>query len=159
MKLPTSIALAVLALAPANAFAMSPSAFHQKAMSGDVFEIQSARLALQRSDNPAVRNFARTLIEDHREAAQVMNQGRAPVVAGSAMTRNEQIMLDRLQSASGRSFDRKFKQMQIQAHRKAIGMYESFADARSDHRLGQVARQTLPTLKKHLATAERLQLR
>jgi putative membrane protein len=159
MKLAASVALALLAFAPVSASAMSASTFHQKAASGDVFEIKSAQLALQKSNNPAVRNFANRLIGDHRQAEQALNQGGGPVVAGPSMGQDEQNMLNQLKNASGKNFDRKFKQLQIQAHQKAIGMYRSFADDHGDQPLGKVAQQTLPQLKKHLAAAQQINLR
>lgn len=155
MKLTTSVALAVLAFAPVGANAMSASSFHQKAAQGDAFEIDSARLALKRSNNPAVRNFAQQLISAHEKAEQALNQG-GPVVAGPAMSQNEQNKINQLKNASGRDFDRKFKQMQIQAHQRAIGMYKNFAATGGNQPIAQTARRTLPTLKKHLAEAQSL---
>src|SRR4051794_10942820 len=50
---------------------MAPG-FMAQAASGDQFEIQSSQLALQMSQNPAVRNFANMLIVDHTRLSQAM---------------------------------------------------------------------------------------
>src|SRR5207253_10778301 len=49
-------------------------AFLAQAASGDQFEIQSSQLALQMSQNLAVRNFANMLITDHMRMNQAMGR-------------------------------------------------------------------------------------
>src|SRR5438034_2266176 len=46
--------------------------FLAHASSGDQFEIQSSQLALQASQNQAVRNFADLMISDHTRLSQAM---------------------------------------------------------------------------------------
>lgn len=137
---------------------MSASSFHQKAAQADAFAIDSARLALERSNSPAVRNFAQKLITTHEKSESALNQGGGPVVAGPAMNQNQQQMLNQLKNVRGRNFDQKFKRVQIQANQNAIRLYKSFSATGGDQSLARVARQTLPTLKSNLATAQNLQI-
>src|SRR5437016_7897084 len=50
---------------------MAPG-FLAQAASGDQFEIQSSQLAMQASQNLAVRNFANLMIADHTRMSQAM---------------------------------------------------------------------------------------
>lgn len=53
-------------------------------MAGDMFEIESSRLALQRSQNPAIRNYAARMVRDHSMTMAVLS-GQAPRVASGTV--------------------------------------------------------------------------
>jgi predicted outer membrane protein len=61
---------------------MDPAAFRQRALVTDTFEIESSRLALARSRNPAVRSFAEMMIADHQQTSAALNGG-ATVATGT----------------------------------------------------------------------------
>ncbi len=56
---------------------LDKESFRQQAMMADAFEIAASRLAVERSQNPRVRNYARRMINDHRETSQALNSGAA----------------------------------------------------------------------------------
>jgi predicted outer membrane protein len=70
---------ALLASVSASAFAqtMDSQTFRQMAMQSDAFEIASSRLALERSRNARVRDYAQNMIADHSQTSQALNGGRA----------------------------------------------------------------------------------
>ena len=90
-----SLALAVvLACAGTPAFAqgmvmggqpamapMSTEGFRMMALQSDAFEIESSRMALQRSRNPAVQRFAQQMVGDHAATSQALNGGQ-PMYGG-----------------------------------------------------------------------------
>ncbi len=65
-------------------------------------------------------------------------------------------MLKQLKSASGAQFNQDFKKMQIDAHQKAIDLFQSYGQNGNNATLQQWATNTVPTLKKHLQMAEAL---
>lgn len=157
MKLVASFILAALAFTPVGANAVTPAMFHRKALAGDVFEIETARLAMEKSRSPAVRRFARHLMGDHEKSAVALGGGAPPTLAGTAMNPQQERTLALLRRAEGKNFDRLFRRVQIEAHRRAIGLYaRTAATAGPDARF---ARTSLPTLRNHLAMAERLPAR
>jgi len=82
------LALAALAAsisAPAVAQTMDSQTFRAMAMRSDAFEIASSRLALERSRNPAVRNYAQMMIKDHGMTSEALNGGRAVYSATGEM--------------------------------------------------------------------------
>ena len=99
-----------------NNVLMAPG-FMAHASSANQFELESAQLALQSSQNPAVRNFANVLITDHTMMGQQMGAAAAAARVGPppiALLPPEQAMLDQLRSAgTGYSFDQAFQQDQI----------------------------------------------
>lgn len=66
---------------------MSAESFRQMAIISDTFEIESSRIALERSRSPAVRRFADMMIQDHGAISQaLMGGGGAPMgAAGGAV--------------------------------------------------------------------------
>jgi predicted outer membrane protein len=82
--------MATPAMAP-----LTTEGFRTMAMAGDAFEIESSRLALERSRNPAVRRYAQEMIRDHAMTSQALNGGQpvyttgygaAPSAAGGTAT-------------------------------------------------------------------------
>jgi predicted outer membrane protein len=73
---PPALAQGMVMAAPPAMAPMSTEAFRMMAMQSDVFEIESSRLALQRSRNPAVQRFAQMMIGDHAATSQALNGGR-----------------------------------------------------------------------------------
>src|SRR3954447_24533222 len=99
--------------------------------SSDQFEIQSAQLALQMSQNQAVRNFANMLIADHTRSTQMViaaAQSAGITPAPPAILPQHQALLDQLRaSGSGPAFDQAFKNIQIQAHQQGLQLHQNYA--------------------------------
>jgi predicted outer membrane protein len=68
--------------APAFAQPMDSRTYRMMAAQSDAFEIASSRLALERSRNPRVRNYAQQMIQDHGMTSAALNGGR-PVYSAS----------------------------------------------------------------------------
>lgn len=62
--------------------AMTSAQFRQMAMMSDAFEIESSRLALERSRSPAVQRFADQMITDHQAVSAALNGG-TPMAGGA----------------------------------------------------------------------------
>jgi putative membrane protein len=150
-------AAAALTCAAASALAKPAPQFLHEALKGDNSEIQLGRMAQSRAARPEVRDFGRTLEQDHGQARQqaleVARQlGVRPTEEMMPEARREQ---QKLRHLSGAQFDREFVRYMVEDHRKDIRDFEE--QSHGDGPAAQLARQTLPTLHKHLEMAERLQ--
>src|SRR3954463_8351517 len=77
----TPAAAQSVAVAPAPLLVpMTAEGFRAMALQSDAFEIASSHLALQQSRNPAIRSFARQMVQDHSMTSQALG-----VPAGSAV--------------------------------------------------------------------------
>src|ERR1700740_443241 len=94
--------------------------FLAQAGSANEFEIESSQLALQASQNAAVRNFANVLIADHMQLGQQVGAAAASArlqPPPSTLLPAQQAALDQLRAAgAGTSFDMAYQQSQISAH-------------------------------------------
>jgi putative membrane protein len=129
---------------------MAPGYLAQAA-SSDQFEIQSAQLAQQASQNPAVQQFAGMLITDHTQSTQMlMAAAQAAHVPAPPPTilPAQQAMLDQLRAAgTGPAFDQAFQQVQIQAHQNALQLHQNYAQSGDVPALRQTAAQIVPVIQ------------
>lgn len=136
----------------------SPQVFVNKAAVSNMFEIESSKLALEKTDSKDVRDFAQRLIDDHTKAGSELKQAAAAediADVPSSLDDKHQQMLDKLKNAGGTEFTTLYLDMQVPAHENAIALFKSFKD--HSGKLGQFAAKTLPTLQEHLEMAQKLQ--
>jgi putative membrane protein len=140
-----------MASAPTAMATVTTVQFVPAATSSNTFEIQSSRLALQRSRNPEVRRFAQQMIRDHNMAGRrMMAAARAGGVPAPRPMLNDkhQAMLDSVRSAS--DFDAAYMDAQLAAHQEAVALFTSYSSTGDNAELVVFAKETLPTLQMHL---------
>ena len=108
-------------------------AFVDMVAQGNMYEIEAAKLAEQKSTDPQIKAFAQRMVEDHTQMGLELN-GQASV-AGSTYTlplsldAKHQAMLDQLNAASGSEFDKLYVQMAgRQAHKDTYELMNAMAD-------------------------------
>ncbi len=150
----TPAAAQSVAVAPAPLLVpMTAEGFRAMALQSDAFEISSSQLALQRSRNPAVRSFARQMVQDHSMTSQALG---VPAGSAVALDARHASMLNQLAPLSGSAFDAAYGQMQVMAHQEAVGMFAAYAQGGVDPAMRAFAQQVLPSLQMHLTMAQRL---
>jgi putative membrane protein len=151
--------MATLGLAPARA-AGAPRDFLKIAIKGDNSEIMLGRLGERRAATPAARNFSQTLVADHSrarsEAARLAARLHIRPPRGPEKEAVEE--RNRLRDLSGWAFDREFARYMVEDHHKDIAGFRAQAGA-NDGPVSALARHQLPTLRKHLDMALRLNAR
>lgn len=127
--------------------------FVQAAAVGDLFEIESAKLVAERSQEPGIRSFAVTLIADHTKLQGRLNRILAEdgheALLPDKMDAPHMQMLQRLQQTGGSDFDRLFVQAQIAAHKEAIRIHEAYYTTGEDHDLVVFAGEALQVIRRH----------
>lgn len=156
----TVFALLVLAFGTAHAQETNQE-FVKKAAVSNKFEIGSSELAVERAQSEAVRSFAEHMIEDHKKAGNKLHdavkESGTQVSVPEGLDRKHADMMKELGEVSDEEFDRKYVEMQAQAHEDAVRLFESFAENGSDEgALRKFARNTLPTLREHKQAIEEI---
>lgn len=131
---------------------LSAPGYMAMAASSDMFEIESSRLALQRSRHPAVRQFAQMMITDHtRTSSEMMAAARelglSPPPPG--MMPHHMEMLDRLRGAAPGEFDAAYKREQLMAHEEALNLHRNYADQGDAPPFRAVASRAVPVVQAH----------
>lgn len=127
--------------------------FVPMAASSDMYEIESSRLALERSQSPAIKQFAQMMIDHHTMTTQQVTQaaqasGMTP--PPPALLPPHRALLDKLQPAQGRAFDRMYLDQQRTAHRQALALHQSYARSGDKEPLRQAAAQAVPVVQGHI---------
>lgn len=157
MNIAATFAAAALLAIPVAATAAPPAKFLGDAIKGDNSEMTLGALAARRGKSAGVRSFGHMLAADHAKAkaAAIAVAHREHVAVPRTMMPEARAEFAKLQRLSGDAFDREFARYMVDDHRKDI---REFSDqARTGDRItAGLARQTLPDLRKHLATAQGL---
>jgi putative membrane protein len=161
---PAMLALAVISTA-APAFAKSDTPtrtqastahqdtkFLEKADQGNVDEIELAQLALQKSNNDDVKNFAQRMIHDHTMLMDNMKPfaneaGIQPPSHPSAAAVAEKAKLEAL---SGESFDKAYIKAMVEDHRKDLAEFRAEAKATGYPAFKNAVEQGEQVVREHL---------
>ena len=151
------VTLATLIYSSGLAVAATQQAFITRAMQTNLAEVQVGKLAQEKGASQQAKSLGQMLTNDHQanqqKAERIAKQiGVTPPTSPGAMQKSD---YDRLSKLSGAAFDRRFAAMMVEGHRKAISEFRR--EARMKDAVGEYAKQTLPTLEKHLREAERLE--
>jgi putative membrane protein len=133
--------------------------FIEEAANSGMFEVQVGQLAASKASDPNVKSFASTLVDQHtaanNELVKIANAKgvELPAAPKRALRRD----IEKLGKKNGDEFDRDFvRNVGIKAHEKDIKMFEKASKDVKDAELKAFVDKTLPTLREHLAMAEKL---
>jgi len=133
--------------------------FVAKAAEGGQFEIEIGKLAASKATDAAVKSFAQMLVDDHSVANDKLRQIATShnVALPASLPDDKKKEIDQLSKLSGADFDRQFvKIVGIKDHHHDIDEFEKASRSAKSDDVKSFAQSTLPTLKKHLAAAEKL---
>jgi putative membrane protein len=151
-------ALAALCVAAGPAAPLTDEQFVAVAASGGMFEVESSKLAAERSQNDKVKQFAKTMIDDHAKIGeQLADLAKSRNFAlPQRMMPSHMQMLERLCGATGGAFDAAFAEAQVKAHEAAAEVFRAQSRNGRDAQLQDFAAKTLPKLEEHLRMAHQL---
>lgn len=136
---------------------VDPAKFVDEASAAGVAEIETAKLALQKSTTPAVKTFAQEIINDHSAANKqlvgIAQKKGLKVATEAELTAKAKTLI--LKQRDGESFDEAYANNQVKAHKDAIELFNKAAVS-PDVDLASFAVATIPKLEHHLHAAEAL---
>ena len=133
--------------------------YMEQAAASDLFEIQSAQLAIAKAHRPEVRAFAEMLLRDHSlSAAHLADAAQRAgwVPPPATLEYSQQVMLDQLEHAGPQAADALFVSQQIAAHQRAYDLHRTYAQVGDSPQLREFAAIAAPTVQQHLLAAQRL---
>lgn len=133
--------------------------FIEEAANSGMFEVQVSQLASAKATDPNVKSFASMLVDHHtaanNELTKIANARgvELPAAPKRALRRD----IEKLGKKSAEEFDRDFvRNVGIKAHEKDIKLFEKASKDVKDAELKAFVDKTLPTLREHLAMAQKL---
>jgi putative membrane protein len=156
------IAFIFLSIGATLTYAAEPitdDVFIRDAFSSAQTEISISQLAVEKSTNPAVKKFAKTVIKDHTAANDQLRTlaGSRKLAVPTTLGRDDQKQIENLKNIDKESFDTAYRQQIQQTHNSAIELFDQVAkNPRADAELRVFASKHLPLYKKHNKMIDKL---
>ena len=155
------------ASAPAAASAAAPAApamvsrgdrgFFVTAAEDGMAEVELGKLAQQKGSSEQVKSFGNQMVTDHTKAGDELKALAATKgVTLPSTPGKHQKDIDKLGRKSGADFDRDYARHMVDAHKKAVSLFQKTAKSGDDADVKAFAGKTLPTLQQHLEHANTL---
>lgn len=132
--------------------------FANAAAASDLYEIESAKLALQKGTSAEVKSIAQMLEREHGKSMADLKAAaaQANVTVTPALDAEKQAMIDELKAASGADFDRTFLNQQRTAHQKALLLLQNYGASGDNDALKSFAGTVQPVIEKHADALNRV---
>jgi putative membrane protein len=135
--------------------------FVKKAAVANQFEIDSSKLALEKSQDADIKTFAQKMVDDHTKAGEAFTAAVTEGKVDSALVpakldSKHQKELDKLSKADAKDFDKDYLKAQKDAHKDAVALFKSYSEKGDNEALKTFATNTLPTLEAHKTELEGL---
>lgn len=123
----------------------------------NIAEIESARLALEKTTSVTITSFAQKMITEHAatniELSDIAARKNIKVADQAELTEKAKKFI--LMQREGQSFNEAYANNQVESHKNLIELYQR-ASISNDETLAIFAKQTLPRLQQHLKEAKEL---
>jgi putative membrane protein len=121
-------------------------------------EIAIGQLAQQKSTNPEIKKFGKMLVDDHTKlSGEVKTVAQARNFSlPTSITEDGQEKYNKLNEKSGVDFDKKFVDMMVDGHEKAIDKFTKASKNSTDEEIKTWASNNIASLTAHLQHAKML---
>lgn len=126
--------------------------FIETASAAGMFEIDSSKIALEKSSNDKVKEFAQQMVDDHTKAADALKAAASDdqkVYLSDKETKDQVKEIEKLNKADAKDFDKEYVKAQVKAHEEAVDLFKKYSEKGDDAELKEFAANTLPTLQHH----------
>jgi putative membrane protein len=132
--------------------------FYMQAAEGGMAEVEVGKLAQTNGSSAAVKDFATQMVNDHGKANARLKSiaARKQVMLPAQPNAEHQATKKKLEGLTGAAFDAAYLQGQVADHEKVAALLEQEIAAGKDADAKGFAAETLPTVKAHLAMAQKL---
>ncbi|MBD2604311.1 DUF4142 domain-containing protein [Scytonema hofmannii FACHB-248] len=130
--------------------------FITKVAQNDMTVIKISNLALQKSKIPAVRDFARQMIQEYTDSSKQLMQiakVKGFKLPENISSENPSLLMD-LKQLSDDNFNRAYMDSQVQAHSKTYEEFQNYLKQGQDSKLKAFATKMSPVVAKHLQNAQ-----
>jgi putative membrane protein len=130
------------------------AAYAAKAGASDMFEIESSKAAMAKSNNAEVDKFAQMMVDHHTQSTAKVKAAAAKsnvTLTPPKLEPMQQQMLDEINNASADTVDAIYLRHQRTAHDAALKLHQGFAANGNDTEFKRVAGEIAPVVERHIA--------
>lgn len=153
-----ALGLAACAGQGSPSLAAADNNFVMQAAAGGVGEVSLGELAERKTSNPAVRQFARHMIDEHTTANRelIALAGRKGVTPPTTLDPGRVNVNRQLSELGGADFDRQYMAQQVQDHELQAALFRQQAQSGIDPELRAYAAKHLPAVEGHARMARQV---
>lgn len=120
---------------------------------GDMWEIESSKAFLAKSDNAELKKFAQMMVDNHTQSTEKIKAAAKTAnvtLPAPKLDADQQRMLDEIRTADAASVDAVYMRHQATAHQKALELHQGYAANGDNDALKKVAGEIAPVVQKHI---------
>ncbi len=136
----------------------SDQSFLQDAIKGNRAEIALGKMVTAKTKDSSVKQFAQMMVKDHTVALSQLQQlaQEKNVTVPEGLPDDAQQLQSKLQSDTGKQFDRDYMDGMVQDHQKDVQDFKDASQNAQDPDVKKIATKLTPTLERHLQKAQQI---
>lgn len=131
--------------------------FVAKAAASDMFEIESSKIAVERTQNPKVKAFAQMMIDMHTKTTAdlktAIGESGLMITPPAALPDDKATAVTDLRNADAADFDKKYMDAQVDGHQATLDLMTRYGQDGDNAVLKAAAAKTAPIVQEHLTQA------
>lgn len=143
---------------PNGPAAMMDKAFVRQALQGGMAQVQLGQLALQKSSNPDVKQFAQKVVDDHTKLGDAMKQvaQQMNVKPPDSLSGKDKSTITKLNALNGDAFDKAYIKDMVKDHKQDEKEFKQEAENTSNPALKSLVSQGGQMIGQHLQMIEQI---
>lgn len=143
---------------PNGPAAMMDKAFVRQALQGGMAEVQLGQLALQKSSNPDVKQFAQKMVDDHTKLGDAMKQvaQQMNVKPPDSLSGKDKSTMAKMSALNGDEFDKAYIRDMVKDHKQDEKEFKQEAENTSNPALKGLVSQGGQMIDQHLQMIEQI---
>jgi putative membrane protein len=144
--------------AAATGGASMDKAFVKKALEGSMAEVQMGQLALQKSSDDQVKQFAQRMVDDHGKMVDQMKPvaEQMGVKVPDAPSKGHMKNMEKMKALSGEDFDKAYIKDMVKDHKKDSSEFKQEAQSTQNPQLKELVTQGSQTIDSHLQQIQQI---
>lgn len=136
----------------------SDAEFTTKAAVGGMAEVALGKLALEKTTNAKIKEFATMMVNDHGKAnAELMAIAKTKnITLPGTVDEEHQKKMDELKQKTGADFDKAYVDAMVDGHKKTLTLMQNEAKDGKDADLKTFAAKTAPIVDTHLTMINKI---
>lgn len=126
--------------------------FAVDAANGGMTEIALSKIAVEKSTNSEIKDFANMMVMDHSKAGDELKAIAVTknITLPDSLNADSKKAADDLSKKTGKDFDKAYVDKMVADHKSTVSLFEDASKNLKDADLKAFADKTLPTIKAHL---------
>lgn len=143
---------------PMSAGPAMDKAFVKKALEGNMAEVEMGKLALEKSNDDQVKQFAQRMVDDHGKMLDQMKPvaQQMGVKVPDGPPKGQVKKMDKMKALSGDAFDQAYIKDMVKDHKSDASEFKQEAESTQNPQLKQLVTQDGQTIESHLQQIQQI---